>query len=156
MRFKPGMKRMIIVSACLAGELCRWDGNSDQDPEVVEMVRAGTAVTACPELLGGLPVPREPAEIIGGDGGDVLAGRARIRNRKGEDVTGYFLRGAHEFLRIAKASGARSAILRERSPSCGVCVIPDGSYSRKYRRGPGVTAALLIREGIEVESREGK
>lgn len=147
---------MIIVSACLAGGLCRWDGKLDQDPEVAEMVRAGTAVAACPELLGGLSVPREPAEIIGGDGKDVLAGRARIRNRKGEDVTGHFLRGAREFLRIAKASGARSAILRESSPSCGVHFTPDGSYSRRYLRGPGITAALLVEEGIEVTSREGK
>ena len=109
-----------------------------------------TAIAACPEVLGGLSVPREPAEIIGGDGKDVLAGRAQIRNRKGEEMTDFFLRGAHEFLRLARASGAGSAILRECSPSCGVSHTPDGSFSRTYRQGPGVTAALLIREGIPV------
>ena len=141
---------MMVVSACLAGERCRWDGEYDRDPEVSEMVRSGNAIAACPEVLGGLPVPREPAEIIGGDGDDVLEGRARIRNRGGEDVTEFFLQGARAFLQLVRASGARIAILRERSPSCGVFRTPDGSFVRRYRRGPGVAAALLRREGIRV------
>ncbi|MBI4746113.1 MAG: DUF523 domain-containing protein, partial [Deltaproteobacteria bacterium] len=108
-------------------------------------------VPFCPEQMGGLSIPRQPCEIIGGDGDDVLDGRARVVDTEGRDLTGQFLKGANEFLRMAKRSKIKKAIMKENSPSCGV--------HRIYRNGilvsgKGVLTALLIREGIEIISNE--
>ena len=100
--------------------------------------------------MGGLPVPRSPAEIQNGNGADVLSGRARVVTLNGVDVTSEFLKGAHEALRIAKAVGAEEALLTEKSPSCGCGEIFDGSFSDKFIVGDGVTAALLKQNGIRV------
>lgn len=144
----------VIVSACLAGLPCRYDGSSCPHPAVLAVVRAGRALPVCPEQVGGLPTPRPPAEIAGGDGGDVLDGRARVVDANGEDVTEPFLRGAQATLALARAVGARRAILKARSPSCGVGAIRDGNFSGRVRPGDGVTAALLRRHGIEVHTDE--
>jgi uncharacterized protein YbbK (DUF523 family) len=145
---------MLIVSACLAGEKCRYTGDGFDYPELRKMVEEGKAVPVCPEVLGGLPVPRDPNEIVGGDGFDVLDGRARVLTSGGEDKTNVFLRGAGEVLAIARKHGARVAILKERSPSCGSGMIYDGTFSGKKIPGCGCTAALLIREGLRVYSEE--
>ncbi|MBF7081771.1 DUF523 domain-containing protein [Desulfallas sp. Bu1-1] len=145
---------MLIVSACLAGEKCRYTGDGFDYPELRKMVEEGKAVPVCPEVLGGLPVPRDPNEIVGGDGFDVLDGRARVLTSRGEDKTNVFLRGAGEVLAIARKHGARVAILKERSPSCGSGMIYDGTFSGKKIPGCGCTAALLIREGLRVYSEE--
>ena len=144
---------MIIVSACLSGSLCRWDGKSSLDPDIKRMAESGEAIVACPEVLGGLTVPREPAEIVGGGGVEVLEGKARVVTRSGRDVTREFMIGAKKFLEIARRNGATRAILKEKSPSCGFTCHPDGTFSKSYRSGPGVTAALLVKEGIEIISK---
>jgi uncharacterized protein YbbK (DUF523 family) len=111
-------------------------------------------VLVCPEVDGGLGTPRPPAEIVGGDGADVLAGRARVVTSGGADVTGAYVAGARRALAVAQESGARAAILKSRSPSCGKGGIYDGSFSRSLRAGDGVTAALLRANGIEVVTDE--
>ncbi len=145
---------MKIVSACLMGCECRYDKKSALDADVEQLVRDGKAIPVCPEQLGGLSTPRPPAEIVGGDGFDVLDGKAKVINDRGEDVTHMFIDGAHQALRIATAAGATRAILKERSPSCGSRLIYDGSFSGTKKQGVGVTAALFIRHGIEVESED--
>lgn len=140
----------ILVSACLLGLRCRYDGAHNFTPEVVERVGACCLIPVCPEQLGGLPTPRPAAEVVGGDGGDVLAGHARVVNCQGQDVTEAFLRGAREVLRVARVLRAEEAWLKGGSPSCGVSCIHDGTFSHRKRPGAGVTAALLAREGIRL------
>lgn len=145
---------MILVSACLVGCRCRYDQGAKPYDPVIALVREGKALPVCPEQMGGLPTPRLPAEIVGGDGDDVLDGRARVVNAAGEDVTDQFLAGAREALRMAEAAGAKAAVLKERSPSCGSAAIYDGTFQGAVRPGQGVTAALLRRHGIAVFSEE--
>ncbi len=140
------------MSACLAGELCAYDGKARPHPLVARLVAAGQAVPACPECLGGLPTPRPPAEIQGGDGRDVLAGRARVVNKEGEDVTAAFVLGARRALELARAHGITTAILKSRSPSCGLGRIYDGTFSGRLRPGHGVTVALFLAAGLTVLS----
>lgn len=143
---------MIIVSKCLAGFPCRYNAASCADGRVIEMLRRGEAIAVCPELLGGLSVPRPPAEIVGGDGGGVLDGEARVLDSTGNDVTAAFIAGARAALEIAKRCGAEHAILKANSPSCGAGVIYDGSFSGNKRDGYGVCAALFKLSGLTVES----
>lgn len=143
-----------LVSACLAGVHCRFDQKHQKDEKVLELVKNGEAIPVCPEQLGGLSTPRTPAEIVGGDGEDVLDGKAKVITKEGKDVTEAFIKGARETLRLAQMIGAKKVILKERSPSCGSCMIYDGSFSGRKKRGMGVTAALLKRNGIEVRSEE--
>jgi len=123
-------------------------------PEIRDLVLRGKALPVCPEKLGGLPMPRPPAEIQGGDGRDVLEGRARVVNREGMDVTPAFTAGARATLELARRHGIRIAILKERSPSCGSTAIYDGSFSGQTRSGQGVTAALLRSHGVKVFNEE--
>lgn len=145
---------MKLVSACLAGCLCRYDQQRVVCDAVREMITKGQAIPVCPEQMGGLPTPRPPAEIVGGTGEDVLDGRARVMDVNGRDVTAAFVAGAQETLKLAQLVGATTVILKERSPSCGSCAIYDGSFSGAQRPGQGVTAALLRRHAIRVESDE--
>jgi uncharacterized protein YbbK (DUF523 family) len=144
----------VLVSACLAGRACRYDGSADPDDEVARLVAEGRAVLVCPEEDGGLQTPRPPAEISGGDGADVLAGRARVVTRSGRDVTAEYVAGAEAALLAARAAGATAAILKARSPSCGAGCIYDGSFTRTTQDGDGVTAALLRINGIKVTTEE--
>ena len=144
---------MIVISSCLAGIPCRYDGQATPDEECMQLVREGKALPACPELMGGLTSPREPCEIVGGDGEDVLDGRARVIVQKGEDVTEAFLNGAKKFLDFLQMHGADMVYLKARSPSCGAGGIYDGTFSGTLRPGDGVTTALLKRNGIKVETR---
>jgi uncharacterized protein YbbK (DUF523 family) len=149
-----GEAEMRVVSACLMGCQCRYDKGTNEVEAVAQMVKNGEAVPVCPEQLGGLPTPRNPAEIVGGDGFDVLDGKAKVIDNQGRDVTRQFLDGALQTLRIAQTAGAREAVLKERSPSCGSRMIYDGTFSRTTKQGVGVTAALLMRNGIRVISEE--
>ena len=142
------------MSACLAGRSCRFDASANPDDQVARLVAEGRAVLVCPEVDGGLGTPRPAAEIEGGDGADVLAGRARVRTRSGGDVTDAYVRGARKALRAAEESGAKTAVLKARSPSCGKGEIYDGSFSRSLQAGDGVTAALLRQNGIKVLTEE--
>ncbi|MDP9068224.1 MAG: DUF523 domain-containing protein [Actinomycetota bacterium] len=149
-----GQPGPVLVSACLAGRACRFDGSSNKDDEVSRLVAEGRAVLVCPEEDGGLGTPRPAAEIIGGDGHDVLAGRARVVTRAGRDVTEAYVLGAELALEAARREGATTAILKGRSPSCGKGCIYDGTFSRTATAGDGVTAALLIQAGIDVVTEE--
>ena len=140
----------VLVSACLAGCECRFDGSANTVATIAQMAEEGRAVLVCPEEDGGLPTPRPPAEIVGGDGADVLAGRARVVTRAGDDVTEVYVAGARIALQRAQQAGAAKAILKSRSPSCGRAQIYDGTFTRTLVEGDGVTAALLRAHGIEV------
>ncbi|SMB93019.1 Uncharacterized conserved protein YbbK, DUF523 family [Thermanaeromonas toyohensis ToBE] len=144
----------ILVSACLAGYHCKYNGGSNLVPEIKELVTRRQAIPVCPEKLGGLSIPRPPAEIQGGDGFDVLEGRARVVDKEGRDVTAAFLQGARATAELARALGTRVAILKERSPSCGIRAIYNGTFSGCTRTGCGVTAALLLRQGLQLFSEE--
>ena len=107
-----------------------------------------------PEQLGGLSTPRSAAEIVGGDGHDVLAGKARVVNRDGIDVSQQFIRGAQAVGELARFGGVKVAILQERSPSCGTTQIYDGTFSGQLRSGQGVTGARLALLGLVVRPQE--
>ncbi|WZL74511.1 DUF523 domain-containing protein [Clostridiaceae bacterium 35-E11] len=145
---------MILISACLAGVHCRYDGGNNETKEMVRWVQKGKAILACPEQLGGLSTPRLPCEIVDGDGGDVLCNKAMVINKEGQDQTRYFIKGAEETLRIAKLYGVKTAILKARSPSCGSGCIYDGSFSGGKKKGDGITAAILKQNGIKVLDEE--
>lgn len=141
---------MKLVSACLIGVNCNFEAKNCLNLQLFEEFALKDLFPVCPEVLGGLPVPRVPAEIQGGDGSDVLDGKAKVLNMDGVDVTSQFLKGADEVLRIAQTVGAKEAFLTEKSPSCGCGSIFDGSFKTKFIAGDGVTAALLKRNGIKV------
>lgn len=143
---------MILVSSCLAGLNVRYDGENCLYVKIRELIDEEKAVSVCPEVLGGLSIPREPAEIIGGDGEDVLDEKARVVTISGQDVTAEFLKGAYAALEKSKEIGARLIILKESSPSCGSSKIYDGKFSGRKIAGNGVTSALLKRNGFKVIS----
>jgi uncharacterized protein YbbK (DUF523 family) len=149
-----GGKIRVLVSACLLGEKVRYNGADAASGSSIlqDWMREGRVVPFCPEVAGGLGVPRPPAEIQGGGGATVLDGVARVRTREGDDVTAAFLRGADLALQAARESGARLAVLKEGSPSCGSGFIYDGTFSGRRQQEVGVTAALLRKSGIEVFS----
>lgn len=145
---------MILVSACLIGYDVKYDGSNNFTEIINDWMENKQAVPVCPEVLGGLSIPRDPAEIVGGDGDDVLDGKAKVITKLGEDVTDAFLKGAQQTLKIALESKATTVILKERSPSCGGIMIYSGEFNGNKKLGQGVTAALLRRNGIEVYSEE--
>lgn len=120
---------------------------------MVDFVK-GELFPVCPEVLGGLSVPRSPSEIVAGDGLDVIEGKAKVVNSAGVDVTNNFSKGAYETLRIAQAIGAKEAVFAEKSPSCGSNLIFDGTFSNRLIQGNGVTTALLKKNGIKVISKK--
>jgi len=135
---------MKICSACLLGIKCRYDGKSKRNKKILELGKKEILIPVCPEQLGGLPTPREPAEQKG----------KRVITKSGKNVTKKFKKGARQVLKIVKLFGVREAILKQRSPSCGCGQIYDGTFSGKIIKGNGVTAALLKRNGIKVISEE--
>lgn len=145
---------MILVSACLAGINCKYNGRNNYIEEFEKMVARGEAMPVCPEQLGGCPTPRPAVEISGGTGADILDGRCCAIRKNGEDVTDKLIKGAEEVLKIAKLTGAGKAVLKARSPSCGLGTIYDGTFTGKLIKGNGVTAELLIRKGIKVTTEE--
>lgn len=136
----------ILISACLLGENCKWDGTSNRNQEVLDFIRSmeNQAVfhPVCPEEMGGLPTPRPASEIRRAD--------ETVVNTDGRDVTAEFLMGADLALREAKKYRCTAAILKERSPSCGSKEIYDGTFTHKKVAGKGKTAGLLSAYGIEV------
>lgn len=114
----------------------------------------GKFIPACPEQLGGLSTPRPPAEIVVGSGEDVLNGKTKVITISGEDITMQFIKGAEETLKITNAFPIKAAILKERSPSCGVHQIYDGSFNNILKKGQGLTTAILKKENIPVYSEE--
>ena len=135
------MKKSVLVSRCLLGEPCRYDGRSKPDQRVTELEKGYRLVPVCPEVLGGLSTPRPPAEIQP-DG--------RVVNREGTDVTREYEQGAQCALEIALQEGCHTAVLKENSPSCGCREIYDGSFSKRLIPGEGVAAKLLREHGIRV------
>ena len=133
-----------VVSACLAGLPCRYDGRTNLKPEVADLVASGLAVPVCPEEMGGLPTPRIPSERRGND---VVAA-------DGRDVTAEFTAGAEAALYIAEEYGCSAAILKARSPSCGCGRIYDGTFTRTLIDGNGLFAELLLKKGFEVFTEE--
>ena len=145
----------ILISACLLGQPVRYDGRGKplSHPAIERWRSEGRLVTICPEMAGGMPVPRPPAEIEARASGlDVLEGRARVLEVTGGDVTAQFIAGAQKALAFAKANGCTHALLIDGSPSCGSVAIYDGSFSGLKHPGNGVTAALLGKAGITVFS----
>jgi uncharacterized protein YbbK (DUF523 family) len=142
----------ILVSACLLGRPVRFDGTGRRSDDALFELwrRQGRLVPFCPEVGGGLPVPRPAAEISGGSGADVLDGRAQVLTRDGTDVTPHFMAGAQQALEQARSRDIRMAVLKEGSPSCGSLRIHDGSFAGHRIPGEGVTTALLERHGVAV------
>ncbi len=140
----------VLVSACLAGRECAYDGSARPDDAILELVRQGRAVLVCPEEEGGLGTPRPAAEIGSASGEDVLDGRARVVTDAGVDVTDEYLEGARLAVARAKDYGCATAVLKARSPACGCGAIYDGTFSKTLREGDGVAAAALKRAGVEI------
>lgn len=144
---------MYIISACLCGVNCRYDGKNSANERCLKLFREGKAVLVCPEQLGGLPTPRNPVEL-NASAEKVINGEGKAVNTEGEDVTEQFIKGAYETLKIANELGANKAILKEGSPSCGYNRVYDGTFSGNKVKGKGITAYLLEKEGITVFSDE--
>ncbi len=145
---------MILVSSCLAGLKVRYNGTHRLNDKILNLIEENKAIAVCPELLGGLSTPREPAEIIGGDGKDVLDGNAKVVDRLGRDVTEQYLKGAYDTLKKAQEVQATTIVLKEYSPSCGSSMIYNGNFNGEKMVGNGVTTALLKRNGYRVISEE--
>jgi Uncharacterized conserved protein len=137
---------MIIVSYCLAGVKCRYDGNDNLVPEIKELVLSGKAIALCPEELGGLSTPRTPCEIVKEDN------QLKVMTKDRVDCTSQFLLGAEKVAEIAKILECKQAILKANSPSCGFGMIYDGSFTGKKIKGKGLTAELLSKQGIEIKN----
>ncbi len=136
----------ILVSHCLLGEPCRYDGASRLDRQVLDLHRAGhNLIPVCPEVLGGLEVPRPPAEVQT-DG--------RVLDREGRDVTAAYRSGAEQVVGIAQEHGCTVAVLKARSPACGCGDIYDGTFTHTIRPGWGVAAQMLREAGVRVMDEE--
>jgi uncharacterized protein YbbK (DUF523 family) len=142
---------LVLVSSCLLGEAVRYDGGSKRCPHEIlqRWLREERVVPICPEVAGGLPVPRMPAEITDGAGGfKVLAGEAKVLDSTTRDMSGEFIAGAERTLDRARELGIRVAVLKEGSPSCGTRYIYDGTFTATKVPNVGVTAALLEQGGV--------
>lgn len=145
------LKHPILISACLLGLPCRYDGDNKIIPQMVKLLNYNQIIIPfCPECLGGLGIPRLPAEIVGGDGLMVLNGEARVATKNGQDYTEQFIKGATVVLQIVNSLDAKRVILKSNSPSCGLGEIYDGSFTGVLRHGYGVTAALLKQNPIQL------
>lgn len=130
----------IMVSGCLLGENCKYNGRNNYSEKVAEFIKGHEVVSVCPECLGGLPVPRVPAEIVNG----------MVINKEGENVDIQFRKGAEIALEIARKESIDLAILQSRSPSCGVKQIYDGTFSKNIIDGQGIFAKLLKENGFQI------
>ena len=147
------MSPKVLVSRCLLGHRVRYDGGASGPYALLAQWQAeGRVIALCPEVAGGLPTPRAAAEIPGGQGVEVLAGKAAVITTEGEDVTEAFVSGARQALALVERHGIRIAILKANSPSCGNRLTYDGTFSGVKVSGEGVTAALLKRHGVQVFS----
>lgn len=133
---------MILVSACLAGFKCRYDGNSKEIDIIIKLIQEGKAIPVCPEILSGLPTPRIPFEIRGN----------KVISKNGEDYTDVFERAALMTLELCRKYKCNKAILKSKSPTCGCGSIYDGSFTGNLINGYGITTKVLKDAGIEVIS----
>lgn len=136
---------MYLVSSCLAGVNCRYDGSNSANKYIAKLVKEGEAIAVCPEQLAGLSTPRPCCEIIIDENSN-----KRVVSKYGKDLTKNFIEGAEKTLGIIKAAGIKKAILQSRSPSCGCGLIYDGTFSGKLIEGNGLVAELLMKNEIEV------
>jgi uncharacterized protein YbbK (DUF523 family) len=132
----------ILISSCLIGDKTRYDGRSNYHPLVKRLMEKYDLIPFCPEVEGGLPIPRNPSERI----------KDKVIMNNGKDVTNNYKKGAEKALAICKALNIRIAILKERSPACGSHEIYDGTFSHTTKKGMGVAAELLTKKGIKVIS----
>ena len=134
------MKEKILVSACLIGESCKYNGGNNYNEDVLSYISDKEVYLICPEVMGGLEIPRIPCEIV----------NTKVINANGEDKTQEYKKGASIALEIAKKHQIKKAILKAKSPSCGKNKIYDGSFSHTLTNGDGITASLLEKNGIEI------
>ena len=134
----------VMVSACLLGENCKYNGGNNLNPDLLRLLSGHTVIPVCPEVLGGLPVPRIPAEIVNG----------AVVNREGISVDDAFRRGAEKALELAAAERPDLVILQSRSPSCGTRQVYDGTFSGTLARGKGVFAEMVADAGFRVMDAE--
>ena len=132
------------VSACLAGFRCRYDGKYQGNPLIEYLFSKGYVLPVCPEVLGGMTIPRTPCEQIGG----------KVMDKNGHDYTNHFLIGAARAVILVKQAGCHAAILKSRSPSCGVDYVYDGSFTKKLIQGDGIFATLLQQNSIPLYTEE--
>lgn len=131
---------MILVSACLCGINCKYNGKNNYNKKIFNLVKEGKAIPICPEQLGGLSTPRVPSEIKNG----------RVINKEGIDVTDNFKKGALEVLELCKKLNINKVILKSKSPSCGKGLIYSGDFDGKLVEGNGILTELLLKNDIEV------
>lgn len=134
------MKTPLLISACLLGRSCKYNGGNNYTPAVEALRERYELIPVCPECFGGLPIPHEPSERVGD----------RVLSKSGEDVTAAFVKGAERTLEAAREHGAALALLKERSPSCGCGAIYDGTFTGTVVPGNGVAADLLLKNGVTV------
>ncbi|SCJ55777.1 Uncharacterized conserved protein [uncultured Clostridium sp.] len=142
---------MYLISACLCGVNCKYNGSNNYSKYCDDLFKSGKAILICPEQLGGLPTPRIPSEMIQ-NAEEILKREGKIFTKDGRDVTEEFVKGANEVEEIAKKLNIEGAILKDGSPSCGVNYVYDGTFTGKKIKGRGITAEILVRNGISVIS----
>lgn len=135
---------MIFVSACLMGDNCKYNGGNNYNSKVAEFLKDKEYIKICPEMSGGLSIPRNPAEIVNSHGGK------RVLSSDGRDVTENFIKGAENTLRLAEKYNPELIIFKAKSPSCGKGEVYDGTFSKTLTKGNGITAELLLRKGYKV------
>lgn len=135
---------MILISACLVGMNCKYNGKNNYNEKALELIKNGQAIPICPEQLGGLSTPRNPAEI------KTIDNKKRVIDNSNKDVTDEFVKGANEVLKLVQELNIEKVILQSRSPSCGVGKIYSGNFDGKLIDGNGILAQLLIDNNIEV------
>lgn len=145
---------MILISACLLGYDYKYNGGNNKAADLLELLKGKEIRAVCPEVEGGLPVPRPPAEIINGDGFAVLDGKARVITVEDEDVTKEYLAGSSKMLFDLDPGEIEFAVLKAKSPSCGSGKIYSGQFNGTLKQGSGVGAAFLQKNGIKVFSEE--
>ncbi|WP_133016198.1 DUF523 domain-containing protein [Clostridium cuniculi] len=143
---------MYLISACLCGVNCKYNGLNNYNEICDKLLASGKAILVCPEQLGGLPTPRIPSEIIGESSNILNDNNGSVIDKNGNDVTPQFIKGAKETLQIAKKLNIKKAILKDGSPSCGVNYIYDGNFNGTKIKGMGLTAQLLKESSIDIIS----
>ena len=135
---------VILVSACLLGHNCKYNGKNNKNEKVLEYTKDKYVIPVCPEVFGNLSIPRLPSEIIGN----------KVVNKRGKDVTNNFIDGANKTLEIAKKLNVKRALLKQKSPSCGCGKIYDGNFTNTIINGDGITTRILKENNIEVITEE--
>lgn len=147
---KNKIKKKLLVSACLTGIKCTFRHSDNLSTPLKKLAEKGLVLAVCPEIASSFGIPRESVELVGGDGYDVLEGKARVKTASGKDVTKKMVSGARKILALAKKYGIEEAVVKSKSPACGSGWIYDGSFSNKLKKGDGVLTAMLKKNGIKV------